>query len=71
MLKRRFLFSFKMKHLQGIDMLMERRPRREGRAEDPGEIRGLWLGVGKKMGNDRVGGGWEEVENESGGGEEG
>lgn len=42
-------------------MLMERRPSREGRAEDPGEIRGLWLRVGKKMGNDkgwgRVGGG--------------
>ena len=61
MLKKRFLFSFKMKHFQGVDMLIERRPSREGRAEDPGEIRGLWLGVGKKMGRGRVGGGrkWE------------
>lgn len=71
MLKKRFSFSFKLKHFQSVDMLIERRPSREGRAEDPGEIRGLWLGVGKKMGRGRVGGGWEEVENGSGGGEEG
>ena len=40
MLKKRFSFSFKMKHFQGVDMLIERRPSREGRAEDPGEM--IW-----------------------------
>ena len=51
-----FCSVFRWKSLEGVDMLMERRPSREGSAEDPGEIGGPWLEVGKKMGRGEVGG---------------
>lgn len=52
-----FCSVLRWKSLEGVDMLMERRPSRGGSAEDPGEIGGPWLEVGKKMGRGEVGGG--------------